>query len=60
MMDIQNVGFLAKTLTLESPRAGDLQNAWRGLSARGSAVLTCAPAEVASTLLAAEQAGFFG
>jgi hypothetical protein len=59
-MEFQNVGFLAKTLTLASPRAVDLQNAWRGLSARGSAVITCAPAEVGATLLAAEQAGFFG
>ena len=59
-MDIQNVGFLAKTLTLESPRPVDVHNAYLGLSARGSAVITCAPAEVAATLLAAEKAGFFG
>ncbi len=59
-MDIQNVGFLAKTLTLASPKATDLQNAYRGLSARGSLVITCPPADVAATLIAAEQAGFFG
>jgi hypothetical protein len=59
-MDIQNVGFLAKTLTLASPRPVDVHNAYLGLSARGSLVITCAPAEVAATLLAAEQAGFFG
>jgi len=59
-MDIQNVGFLAKTLTLASPTPADLQNAYRGLSARGSVAITCAPAEIESTLLAAERAGFFG
>jgi hypothetical protein len=59
-MDIQNVGFLAKTLTLASPKPADLQNAYRGLSARGSVVITCAPAEIADTMLAAEQAGFHG
>lgn len=59
-MDIQNVGFLAKTLTLASPTAADLQNAYRGLSARGSLSITCAPEEIESTLLAAERAGFFG
>jgi hypothetical protein len=59
-MDIQNVGFLAKILSLASPTPGDLQNAYRGLSARGSVVITCAPAEIAAMLLAAEQAGFFG
>ena len=51
-MDIQNVGFLAKTLTLASPRAVDLQNAWRGLSARGSVVITCAPAMSTSSISA--------
>ena len=59
-MDIQNVGFLAKTLTLTSPKPADLQNAYRGLSARGTVVLTCAPGEIGDTLLAAEQAGFHG
>lgn len=59
-MDIQNVGFLAKTLTLASPKPGDLQNAYRGLSARGSVTITGAPAEIPDLLLAAEQAGFFG
>jgi hypothetical protein len=59
-MDTQNVGFLAKTMTLASPGPGDLGNAYRGLSARGSVEITCAPAEIAATLLAAEQAGFFG
>jgi hypothetical protein len=59
-MDIQNVGFLAKTLTLASPRPVDLHNAFLGLSARGSLVVTCAPADVPAMLQAAEQAGFFG
>ena len=59
-MDIQNVGFLAKTLTLASPSPADLQNAYQGLSARGSVAITCAPAELEATLLAAERAGFFG
>jgi hypothetical protein len=59
-MDIQNVGFLAKTISLSSPTPRDLQNAYRGLSARGSVLITCAPAEIAATLLAAEQAGYFG
>jgi hypothetical protein len=59
-MDIQNVGFLAKTLTLASPSAADLQNAYRGLSARGSVAITCAPSEIEAVLLAAERAGFHG
>lgn len=59
-MDIQNVGFLAKTLTLASPTPADLQNAYRGLSARGSVAITCVPAELEATLLAAEKAGFYG
>lgn len=59
-MDIQNVGFLARTLTLTSPKPADLQNAYRGLSARGSVVIVCTPSEIAGVLLAAEQAGFFG
>lgn len=59
-MDVRNVGFLAKTLALASPTPADLQNAYRGLSARGSVTITCAPAEVAGVLGAAEQAGFFG
>ena len=59
-MDIQNVGFLAKALTLASPTPADLANAYRGLSARGSVVITCAPGEVEATLLAAERAGFYG
>jgi len=59
-MDIQNVGFLAKTLTLASPTPADLMNAYQRLSARGSVAITCAPAEVGPTLLAAENAGFFG
>ena len=59
-MDIQNVGFLAKQLTLTSPSPSDLAKAYQGLSARGSVVITCAPAEFAATLAAAEQAGFFG
>jgi hypothetical protein len=57
-MDIQNVGFLAKTLT--SPTPADLGNAYRGLSARGSVTITCAPGEIEATLLAAERAGFYG
>jgi hypothetical protein len=59
-MDIQNVGFLAKTATLTSPAPADLAKAYQGLSARGSVRITCAPGEVAATLLAAEEAGFFG
>lgn len=59
-MDIQNVGFLASTLTLASPTPADLQNAYRGLSARGSVTITCAAAEIEATLLAAEKAGFYG
>jgi hypothetical protein len=59
-MEIQNVGFLAKTLALASPTPADLQNAYRGLSARGSVAITCSPAEIEATLLAAERAGFFG
>jgi hypothetical protein len=59
-MDIQNVGFLAKTLTLTSPTPADLMKAYQSLSARGSVTITCAPAEIGSVLLAAENAGFFG
>jgi hypothetical protein len=59
-MDIQNVGFLAKTLSLESPSAADLQSAYRGLSAHGSVTITCDPARLEETMLAAERAGFFG
>jgi hypothetical protein len=59
-MDIQNVGFLAKTATLTSPTPADLLKAYQGLSARGTVTITCATAEIAATLLAAEEAGFFG
>jgi hypothetical protein len=59
-MDIQNVGFLAKTLTLASPTPADLMKAYQSLSARGSLTITCAPAEIGPMLLAAENAGFFG
>ncbi|HVE38245.1 MAG TPA: hypothetical protein VNM14_00070 [Planctomycetota bacterium] len=59
-MDIQNVGFLAKTLTLASPTPADLMKAYQSLSARGSVTITCAPAEIGSVLLSAENAGFFG
>lgn len=59
-MDIQNVGFLAQMLALASPKPADLQNAYRGLSARGSVAITCAPAEIPDLLLAAERAGFHG
>jgi len=59
-MDIQNVGFLAKSLQLSSPTAADVANAFRNLSARGSLQITCAPGEVAAILLAAEHAGFYG
>ncbi len=59
-MDIQNVGFLAKTLTLASPSPADLAKAYAGLSARGYVTITCGPEQIAATLLAAEEAGFFG
>lgn len=59
-MDIQNVGFLAKSLQLSSPSAADVANAFRSLSARGTLQISCAPAQIAATLLAAEQAGFYG
>jgi hypothetical protein len=59
-MDIQNVGFLAKTLSLASPRPAELRTAYQRLSARGSVTITCAAAELPSTLAAAEEAGFFG
>lgn len=59
-MDIQNVGFLAKSLELASPKAADVAAAFRSLSARGTLEIACLPAEVPAALLAAEQAGFFG
>src|SRR5436190_1612213 len=59
-MDIQNVGFLARTVRLESPKPADLQNAYRTLSARGTVVITGAAAEIPALLLAAERAGFHG
>jgi hypothetical protein len=59
-MDIQNVGFLAKTLRLASPSPADLIKAYQGLSARGSLTITAEPAEIGPLLLAAEKAGFFG
>jgi hypothetical protein len=59
-MDIQNVGFLTKTLRLTSPTPGDLVKAYQGLSARGSVTIGCAAAEIGTVLLAAEKAGFFG
>src|SRR5213076_961951 len=60
LMDIQNVGFLAKTLTLASPTPEDLMKAYQTLSGRGSVTITCAPGEIGPVLLAAENAGFFG
>ena len=59
-MDIQNLGFLAKTLTLASPTPEDLMKAYQTLSGRGSVTITCAPGEIGPVLLAAENAGFFG
>jgi len=59
-MDIQNVGFLAKTATLTSPKPADLMNAYQGLSARGTVRIECAAAEIGPVMLAAENAGFYG
>jgi hypothetical protein len=59
-MDIQNVGFLARTLALASPTPADLARAYAGLSARGQVRIACGPDEIVATLLAAEEAGFFG
>ena len=50
-MDIQDVGFLAKTLTLASPTPAELAGAYRKLSARGSIVITCAPAEIETVMV---------
>lgn len=59
-MDIQSVGFLAKTLELTRPGPAELEQAYRALSAQGSLVVACTPEELASTLGAAERAGFYG
>jgi hypothetical protein len=59
-MDIQNVRFLSQTLKLASPSAADVVAAFGSLSARGTLEITCKPEEIATLLLAAERASFFG